>query len=136
MPKRRRWIAREVDEILRASTDNATKPSRLTPDLSAAFAAMAEEAESDAGENLYLGRRALGYMGDPKEFRFSEIFARHLPGEKYNRLVEIITEFRRRAHDRLRRPLTGREADRLEQEARKIRDEEIAYLNRVTSSDV
>ncbi len=68
-------------------------------------------------------------------FRAKPIFGRRLPDEKYNRLIEIITESRRQAHNRLGRRLTDHEADRLEQEARKIRDEEIAYLSRVTSAD-
>jgi len=60
--------------------------------IDALMADLSERAEIEAGENLYLGRGALGYVGEPTEFRFSELFAQLLPGEKYNRLVELIEE--------------------------------------------
>lgn len=86
-------------------------------------------------ENLSLAKRDEGYTGDPKEFRFSEIFARRLPTYKYERLIDHIDECQERApkevgdrHFSLGRRLTEKEADWMRQEARKIYDDERDYV--------
>lgn len=121
--KTRAQLDREIGEAL---ATHSTKRSRLSPDVSAAFASMVDNAEADAAENLFLGRRNLGYTGDPKEFRFSPLFARLIPGAKHDRLLEIIEEHSQHPHRRLGRTLTASEANRLLKEAGKIYNEELA----------
>lgn len=87
-----------------------------------------DNAEVDGAENLYLARHEEGYVGDPKEFRFSEIFARRLPTYKHERIVEYIDEARRLPPPRLRRRLTDKEADWLLREVGKIKEEEQAHI--------
>ncbi len=84
----------------------------------ALFLFLEPTAESDAGENLWLGRRLLGYTGDKKEFRFTELFAKRLPGEKYNRMLELIDEYE----------LTRTDITWLRNEARKLYNSEISHL--------
>jgi hypothetical protein len=38
------------------------------------FGYLADSAESYGTENLYLARHEEGYVGDPKEFRFSDVY--------------------------------------------------------------
>lgn len=118
--------ARQLDnEIAHALTQRPKKPSSS---VLAVFESMADNAETDGGENLFLGQRDLGYTGDPKEFRFSKIFARRIPGAKYERLVEIIDEHSQRPHTRLGRVFTPKEAAWMHSEARKIYDDERRHI--------
>lgn len=112
-------------EIAEALVKHAPSRKRGAPsaDVVATFANMADNAEAYGAENLFLARRAEGYMGNPKEFRFSEIFARRLPTYKYELLVDYIDEHRKIPHDRLGRAFTSKEADWMHSEAAKIRDE-------------
>lgn len=119
-------------EIAHALTKRSKKPS---PEVAALFAHLADIAESEGAENLSLAKRDEGYAGDPKEFRFSEIFARHLPTYKHERLVERIEECQQYAptssldlHHGLGRALTEKEADWMRSEARKIYDEERRHI--------
>jgi len=98
------------------------------PDVVAAFEHMASDAESYGAENLFLARRDEGYAGDPKEFRFSEIYARRLPTYVYELLTEYIEQYARIPHDRLGRKLTPKEVDWMTREASRIRDAEVRAL--------
>lgn len=118
-------LDREIGEAL--AKRSATRSS-LSPEVTAAFASMVESAETDGAENLFLARRDEGYTGDPKEFRFSVIFARRLPSYKHERIVDYIEQYSQHPHDRLGRKLTASEASRLQQEASKMREEETVYL--------
>ena len=126
--KSKRTPAQLDREIGEALTRRVTKRSRLSHDITAAFASMVESAETDAAENLFLARRDEGYTGEPKEFRFSNVYARRLPSYKHERIVDYIEQYSQHPHDRLGRTLTTSEADQLLKEASKIRDEELAYL--------
>jgi hypothetical protein len=120
--KRGRQLAAEIDEVLaKPPTHGSRRPS---PDVAAVFSSLADNAEAYGAENLSLARRDEGYTGDPKEFRYSVIFARRLPTYKYELLVDYIEEYRLHPHERLGRLLTAKEAIWMEQEARRIRDGE------------
>jgi hypothetical protein len=84
------------------------------------FSDLASNAESYGAENLFLARRDEGYIGDPKEFRFSHIYARRLPTYKHELLVDYIEEYSKTPHDRLQRRLTEREAGWMRREAKKL----------------
>ena len=122
MKKTGRQLDVEIDKAL------AKRPARRSrgpsPDVAAVFANLADNAEAYGAENLALARRDEGYTGDPKEFRYSEIFARRLPTYKYELLVDYIEEYRTSPHDRLGRALTAKEAEWMLREASKIRDDE------------
>lgn len=121
--------ARQLDgEIADALTQRSKKPSSM---VLAVFESMVDNAETEGGENLSLGQRGLGYTGDPKEFRFSKIFASRIPGAKYERLVEIIEEHSQRPHDRLGRVFTPKEAAWMLAEARKIYGDERRHIDNV-----
>lgn len=91
------------------------------------------DAESYGAENLFLARRDEGYVGDPKEFRFSHVYARRLPMYKHELIVDYIDESSRLPHDRLRRRLrrrlTDKEADWMRREAKRIYAEELAHVS-------
>jgi hypothetical protein len=82
------------------------------------------DAESYGAENLYLARQDEGYVGDPKEFRFSHVYARRLPTYKHELLLDYIEEYSRIALDRLRRRLMAKEADWMRSKAKKLYEEE------------
>ena len=64
----------------------------MKADVTKLFDHFADNAESYGAENLYLARRDEGYDGDPKEFRFSEIYARRIPTYKHELIVDYIDE--------------------------------------------
>jgi len=93
------------------------------------FEHFADDAESYGAENLYLARRDEGYVGDPKEFRFSEIYARRIPTYKYELIGDYIDEASKSPHERLGRRLTAAEADWMRRKAKKLYDEESPYAH-------
>ena len=121
-----RKTAAQLDtEIAEALTKRPTRRARGPhPDVANVFTTLANNAEAYGAENLSLARRDEGYTGDPKEFRYSAIFARRLPTYKYELLVDYIEEHRKSPHDRLGRVLTAKEAEWMLREAAKIRDDE------------
>jgi hypothetical protein len=124
--KTARQLDNEIAEALR-------QPRSKSPasEVIAAFNDMADTAESNAGENLYLGRRELGYTGDSKDFRFSDLCARQLPGEKYAGLIGTIDEARVLSTNPLGRKLTDKEAEWMRREAKKIYEEERQHIDNV-----
>jgi hypothetical protein len=121
----------QLDAEIAGALAKRSSTKRVSRDVAAAFADMAERAEIEAGENLYLGRGALGYTGDPREFRFSALFGTSLPSAKYDRLVEIVDEYSAHPHDRLGRKLTQKEADWMRAEAKKTLEDERLYIQSV-----
>jgi hypothetical protein len=91
------------------------------------FDHFANDAESYGAENLYLARRDEGYVGDPKEFRFSEIYARRIPMYKYELIVDYIDEAAKSPHEKLGRRLTAAEANWMRREAKKLYEEEFSH---------
>ena len=128
MKKTTAQLDREIGTAL------AKRPARsaLSPKLCQVWTRMVEDAETDGAENLFLSRGDEGYTGDPKEFRFSAIFARRIPCYKYERLVDYIEQYGEHPHEHLGRALTAREADRLLKEAGRIRDEELTHARENT----
>lgn len=125
MTSRKKTAAQLDTEIAEALTKRPTRRARGTqPDVAAVFANLADNAEAYGAENLSLARRDEGYTGDPKEFRYSAIFARRLPTYKYELLVDYIEEHRKSPHDLLGRVLTANEAAWMQRKAAKIRDDE------------
>lgn len=98
------------------------------------FNDFAADAETDASEDLFLGRLSLGYVGDPMEFRASSIYARRLPGEKSARIHDYVAEYSKSPHNRLRRPLTAKEADWMLREADKLYKDELAHVTSVLAA--
>jgi hypothetical protein len=117
----------QLDSEIAIALAKQPSPKRPGRDVAAVFGDMVDNAVTEGGENLVLGQRGLGYTGDPKEFRFSKIFAIRIPGAKYERLVEIIEEHSQRPHDRLGRVFTPKEAAWMRSEARKIYDDELRH---------
>ena len=91
------------------------------------FGYFTDNAESYGAENLFLARHDEGYVGDPKEFRFSAVYARRLPAYKHELIVDYIEDAGRSSHERLGRRLTSKEADWLRREANKLYQEERAH---------
>jgi hypothetical protein len=100
----------------------------------ALFDELASDADAGASENLFLARGALGYVGDPMEFRFSSIYATQHPSAKNELIHDYVEEYSRLPHSRLRRPLTTKEADWLRDEANKLLKEERAYIKAALSA--
>jgi hypothetical protein len=71
-------------------------PRKGGSSLDAIFERLESNADVDASENLFLARKEFGYNGDPKEFRFSEIYAREHPRAKRDRFNELLDEAQQR----------------------------------------
>lgn len=118
--KRSRQLDRDIAGAL-AKRAPTKRPARDVVDL---FTQLVSNAEAYGSENLYLARRDEGYTGDPKEFRYGEIYARRLPAYKYELIIDYIDEYNKRPHEKLGRKLTAAEADWMRSEASKIQDDE------------
>lgn len=92
------------------------------------FDAFASDAASYGAENLFLARRDEGYVGDPKEFRFSSIYARRFPTYQHELLLNYIEEYSKLPHERLQRRLTPKEADWMQHEAKKLYKQELGHI--------
>ncbi|HSX23401.1 MAG TPA: hypothetical protein VLE97_11560 [Gaiellaceae bacterium] len=112
-------------EIAHALAKRERKPS---PEIVTLFEWLADIAEAEGAENLALGQRDLGYTGDRKEFRYSDIFATRMPSAKHDRLVEVIEEASLHPHSKIGRVLTAKEASWMRAQARRIYDEERRHI--------
>lgn len=122
--------ARQLDAEIAHALAKPPGSKRPAGDVVKLFEHMADVAEAGGAENLSLGQGSLGYSGDPKEFRFSEIFARRLPSAKHERLLEMIDEYSAHPYRLLGRKLTAKEAEWLRREAKKIYEEERQHIDR------
>ena len=115
--KRGAQLDRDIAEVL-GRPQVARTPSL---DVVEAFNRMVNDAAAYGAENLFWDRRRRGYTGDPKEFRFSEVFASNLPTYKYELLIEYIEQYGKRPHEGLGRRLMSDEMDWMRHEAARDR---------------
>lgn len=119
--------ARQIDvEIAHSLAKRPPKKPR--PEAVALFEYLADNAEAYGRENLSYARREEGYTGDPKEFRYSEIWAARLPDYKHTLLVDYIDEAYEKPHARLGRKLTQKEQEWMGREATKMFHDEMRFV--------